>query len=176
MKQLIYLLFVCCSFLLSYSAKGQTAAADNKISETVTFSEPPKGDNIYGVFEGRTPCFEIGKQLGTELRRDCHHLKWQVIFFRDPVTKKPTTYSFGSEMFDRRPLKGNWKIIKGTPSDPEAILFALEYGHQGKSLYILKGDDNVLFILDENREFRTGNEHYSYTLNRVKKVRQVAKP
>lgn len=37
-------------------------------------------------------------------------------------------------------------------------------------LYLLKGDDNVLFILDENKELRVGNEDFSYTLNRVELV------
>ena len=176
MKQLIYILFVCYNFFLIYSATGQTAAADNKISESITFNEPPKGPGIYGVFEGRTPCFEIGKQLGAELPRDCEHLKWQVILFRDTATKRPTNYSLGTEMFDRNPLKGKWRIIRGTPTDREAIVYALDYGQQDKSLYLLKGDDNVLFILNENREFRTGNENYSFTLNRVKKVRRLSKP
>jgi len=36
--------------------------------------------------------------------------------------------------------------------------------------YLLKGDDNVLFVLDENKELRVGNIDFSYTLNRVELV------
>ncbi|MBO0948448.1 hypothetical protein [Fibrella forsythiae] len=34
-------------------------------------------------------------------------------------------------------------------------------------VYLLKGDDNVLFILDQTRGFRVGTADLSYTLNRV---------
>lgn len=176
MKKHTYALFLCFCFLGIQNIQGQTAAADNKISESITFSEPPKGLAIYGVFEGRTPCVEICKQLGAELPRDCEKLKWQLILFRDSLTHQPTTYSLGTELFDRKALKGKWQMTKGTPTDPRAIIYVLNYGKQGQSIYLLKGDDNVLFILDKNRRFQTGNEHYSYTLNRVKKVRQLSKP
>jgi hypothetical protein len=35
---------------------------------------------------------------------------------------------------------------------------------------LYKGDENVLFILDEKREFLAGDQDFSYTLNRVHKV------
>ncbi len=31
----------------------------------------------------------------------------------------------------------------------------------------MKGDDNVLFVLDQSRQFRVGGAYLSYTLNRV---------
>ena len=170
MKSFI-ILSVCLGLLLTHRVKGQTAAADNKVSESITFSEPLKGRDIYGIFEGRTPCMEFSRQLKSGLPSDCDHLKWQVIFFRDTVTLKPTTYLLTTEMFGRRPLKGTWKIGKGTRTDPAAIVYVLDYGVPGESLYLLKGDENVLFILDENRDFRTGDPDFSYTLNRVHKVR-----
>jgi len=46
----------------------------------------------------------------------------------------------------------------------------LETGRPGAYFYLLKGDENVLFILDENKAFRNGNEDFSYTLNRVELV------
>ena len=174
MKQIIFILFACFGFLLSNNAEGQTAATDNKISESITFREMPKGRAVYGIFEGRTPCFEISRQLGANLPSDCDHLKWQVIFFRDTLTLKPTTYILTTEMFERRPLKGKWKIIKGTKADPAATEYVLQTNLPGKSIYLLKGDENVLFILDENHKFHTGDQNFSYTLNRVNKVRRLS--
>lgn len=174
MKKIVLMLLSCFGFLLTFSAKGQTAAADNKVSESITFSQPPKGLGIYGIFEGRTPCFEINRQLGANLPADCDHLKWQVIFYRDTVTREPTNFVLTTEMFDRKPLKGKWNITKGIKNNPTAIVYALETGIPGKPLYLLKGDENVLFILDANRELLTGDLNWSYTLNRVKKVRHLS--
>ncbi|HMH33129.1 MAG TPA: hypothetical protein VK543_08875 [Puia sp.] len=41
---------------------------------------------------------------------------------------------------------------------------------QGAYFYFLKGDENVLFVLDEKKQLRVGNEDFSYTLNRVELV------
>jgi len=56
--------------------------------------------------------------------------------------------------------------------NPAAVVYELTYDLPGKSLYLEKGDENVLFILDDNRAFRTGDQYYSYTLNRVRLVRR----
>jgi len=170
MKQIIYIMSACIGLLLTNNIKGQTAAADNKVSGSITFSEPPAGRALYGIFEGRSPCTEISRQLGSEMPPGCDHLKWQVVFFRDTVTMKPTTFILTTEMFERRPLKGKWRITRGTKTDPAAVVYALDYGPPGKTVYLLKGNENVLFILDENLEFLTGDRNFSYTLNRVHKV------
>jgi hypothetical protein len=172
MKRLIYILSACFGLLLTHSANAQTAAADNKVSESITFNGVPKGPGVYGIFEGRTPCTGVVRQFGSEMPSGCDHLKWRIIFFRDTVTGKPTTYIMTTEMFGRRPVKGKWRIARGTRADPAAIVFALDYG-PGKSFYLEKGDENVLFILDENLEYRTGDPDFSYTLNRVHPVRRL---
>jgi hypothetical protein len=46
----------------------------------------------------------------------------------------------------------------------------LDLGKPAAYFYLLKGDDNVLFILDENKEFRTGNDEFSYILNKVELI------
>lgn len=169
MKQFIYILL---AFSLTHPVKGQTAAKDNKVSESITFSDPPRGRDIYGIFEGRTPC-DISRQLGAGVVPGCDLLKWQIIFFMDTVTMKPTTYILTTGLFERRPLKGTWKITHGMEGNSSAVVYALDYGQPAKVLYLLKGDENVLFILDEHLAFRTGNLDVSYTLNRVRKVRRI---
>lgn len=169
MKPLIFILSACLSWSLIQSARGQTAAADNKVSESVTFREMPKGPAVYGIFEGRSPCW-ISRRMNADMAGDCDHLKWQLILFRNIVTLKPATFLLTTEMFDGKPLKGKWAIIRGTKNDPKAVVFALNYGQPGQVLYLYKGDENVLFILDEKRELLTGDQDFSYTLNRVRKV------
>lgn len=168
MKQIAHILSAC--LLLACSADAQTAAKDNIVQESITFSEPPGRRDIYGVFEGRTPA-GISRQLGG-IRSGSDLLKWQVIFYRDTLTGQPTVYTLTTELFDRRPLKGAWKVVRGMQGDPAAVVYALTYGAPAKVLYLLKGDENVLFILDESRGFLVGNRDLSYTLNRVHKVRR----
>lgn len=158
------------SCLLSHTAIAQTAAADNKVSGSVTFTKKPKSLGVYGIFEGRSPCRQISLQLGANLPADCDHLKWQLTLFRDSITFKPTTYLLTTEMFGGRPLQGVWRIVRGKMPSPTAIVYVLETGLNGKLLYLLKGDDNVLFILDEKFRLMTGDRDFSYTLNRVNKV------
>lgn len=163
--------------LLMFNAQlnAQTAAKDNIISESITFKDPPTGADIYGIFEGRTPCSPISKQLGATVAPDCDHLKWQVILYRDTLTLAPTAFTLTTELFDRRPLKGKWEIAEDKENTAGTLL-VLYYSPNRKPLYLLKGDDNVLFILNDNRQMLTGNEDFSYTLNRVKKVRRLSNP
>ena len=72
--------------------------------------------------------------------------------------------------YRQKVLEGKWAIVKGIKSNSNAEVYELELSTPGSYLYLLKGDDNVLFILDENKEFRVGNEDFSYTLNRVELV------
>ena len=61
---------------------------------------------------------------------------------------------------------GKWRIVRGTPTDALATVFELELD-ANTYLFLLKGDDNVLFILDRNKNFLTGNAKFSYTMNRA---------
>lgn len=168
MKKIIYILPLCLLFFIR--ANAQTAAADNKIQESITFSEPPRGPGIYGIFEGRSPCYPISRMMGATMPADCDHLKWQLILFQDSVTKKPTTFILRTEMFDRRPLTGKWIVKNSLQNSLFPTLIELDWGQPGKTLCLMKGSENVLFIVDEHLDFMNGDQYWSYTLNRVKKV------
>jgi len=47
----------------------------------------------------------------------------------------------------------------------------LDFDKPAESFTLMKGDDNVLFILDQHNQFRVGDMNFSYTLNRVKLVK-----
>lgn len=170
--------FCCLSANLS---TAQTAAADNKLSQTVTFRPIPKGPAVLGVFEGRPPCHEVAKQLKVSIPADCQKLKWDLVLYRDPQTLQPTTYTLslvgGGDVvkladggsYQEKLLRGKWTITRGIKSNPAAEVYGLETS-PGAYMYLLKGNENVLFVLDEHREFRVGNEDFSYTLNRVELV------
>ncbi len=89
--------------------------------------------------------------------------------YRDPVTFKPTTYKLNRVVNRRNIIEGTWTIVKGTAADPNALVYLLDPGKPGYTLYLMKGDDNVLFFLDKQRNLLVGDSLFSYTLNRQKK-------
>ena len=180
MKYILVALVMALSLFVNF-LKAQTAAVDNKLSQTITSRPIPKGRSVLGVFEGRPPCRGIAKQLSIATDADCAKLKCILIFYRDPVSFQPTKYTLsisgGGDVvnqeggsYRQKVLKGKWAIAKGIKSNPDAEVYRLDLGKPAAYFYLLKGDDNVLFILDENKEFRTGNDEFSYTLNKVELI------
>lgn len=129
----------------------------------------PKGAQVYGYFEGRTPCQTISRQLGVEKSDECHKVKWSLILFRDPATGAPTTYALGGLAWRNPPKTGRWSLEKGTPEHPNADVIVLASDNSTNFLSFQKADDNVLFFLDHNRRLLVGDEHFGFTLNRAEK-------
>ncbi|HMH23595.1 MAG TPA: hypothetical protein VK563_17535 [Puia sp.] len=163
------------------AAANRRAAAGGKPAESIALDEVPRGLALDAVFEGRSPCFVPGRPLSSGvpgrqpdpgLPAGCDHLKWRIIFFRDAATLKPATCILVSDLFGYKLQNAKWKIVRGTRADPAAVVYVLNWGQPDKSIYLLKGDENVLFFLDEGPGFRVGNQDFSYTLNRVKLVRE----
>jgi hypothetical protein len=100
--------------------------------------------------------------LNIDLTAACIKRKWGLILYQDSITHQPTTYKLDGL---GKKKEGRWHIVQGT--DPSAIVYRLDLNEPGSSLFLLKGDDNVLFMLDKNKNFLVGNASFSYTLNRV---------
>jgi hypothetical protein len=176
----VILFTLACSLGYSF-LNAQTAVQDNKVTQAITYRPIPSGKKLVAVFEGRPPCSGLKKQLNLEVDADCVKLKWELILFHDSITLQPTTFTLnvvgaGDVMKDQANpyrlsrLNGKWSIIKGAPSNAKAVIFKLEGSNPGFCIYLLKGDDSVLFVLDEKKNFIPGNEDFSYTLNRVELV------
>jgi hypothetical protein len=182
MMKNILIVFVTAFFSLFVTiSNAQTAAADNKLSQTITFHPIPKGPSVFGVFEGRFPCPDVARQLKISIDANCAKLKCDLTLYQDSVTFQPTKFALtivgGGDVVNQdggsyrlKLLEGKWAIVKGMKSNPDAEVYQLDFGKLGAYLYLLKGDENVLFILDENKEFRVGNVDFSFTLNRVELV------
>lgn len=181
MKYILILMVTAFCSLSGNISTAQTAAVDNKPSKTITFRPIPKGPSVSGIFEGRPPCHGVAKQLKLSTPADCVKLKWNLVLYQDSMTMQPTTFALiiagvGDEIkqadgnsYRLKLIKGKWAISKGIQSNAAAEIIGLEFS-PGAYLYLLKGNENVLFVLDENKEFRVGNEDFSYTLNRVELV------
>lgn len=120
------------------------------------------------VYAGRTPCTAIAKELDLPANAECFKLKWLLTLYRDPQTFRPTRYQLKRTLHRQSVIEGPWTIVKGASADPNAIVYLLDPGKPGYTLYLMKGDDHVLFFLDKERNLLVGNTLFSYTLNRKK--------
>jgi hypothetical protein len=164
MKNMLTPCFIYFSILLT-GAKAQIISTSNQPSQIYSGSRIAASASVYGVFVGRTPCQEFMRDLNLEVRPECTKRKMAVILYQDSVTHEPTVYE--TRGMAKLTGKGKWHIVRGTPTDNQAIVFKLDLS-SGTFLFILKGDDNVLFILDKNKNFLIGNADFSYTLNRAR--------
>lgn len=138
-------------------------------TEKILISSAISGDKpLQQVFDGRTPCQEIaGDHPEMNASQSCFKLKWRLILKWDSVNYLPATYTL-RKVVDNEPrdVSGKWTIKKGTRTNPNAIIYQLEPDKPGESISFLVGDDNILFFLNQNNELYTGNENFSFTLNR----------
>jgi hypothetical protein len=134
--------------------------------EPRTISPVSKGQDVFGVFEGRTPCHGIARELAAAVRPGCWKLKWRVTLFQDPRSHEPTTYKVEGTLYGSNARQGQWRTTRGTADDPKAMVYELLPGAQHRRILLLSGDDNVLFFLDQNRRPLIGTEQNTYTLDR----------
>jgi hypothetical protein len=157
MKSIVSFFLICFCVFISSSFTQINSEQDSNATTSKTSSA------VYGVFVGRTPCQEFLKEFNLEERAACTKRKMGVILYEDAVTHTPTVYETWG--MDKLTGKGKWHISQGTSTDPQAVVFKLDLGVD-TFMYLLKGDENVLFILDKNKNFLIGNADHSYTLNR----------
>lgn len=150
--------------LLGVLALGQAQGtrSTNVPSKTTSRTPVASGLSVVGVFDGRFPCAEIYQDWKLPPRPECVKMKWSLTLYQDPKTHEPTIYGL-----NRTGREGKWAIVRGTSTDPDAVVYQLDSDKPEISIYLLKGDDNVLFVLDQSRQFRIGGPYLSYTLNRV---------
>ena len=125
------------------------------------------------IFDGRTPCREFAKEYNLSIADGCFKMKWSLTLNRDPKTFLPTTYQINRTNSRGNLIQGKWTVIKGTSSNSGLVIYQLDPDKPEKSLSFLAGDKNVLFFLTRTRELFTGNEEFSFTLNRRKKVENL---
>jgi hypothetical protein len=158
------------SYTLSRRDAGETkiaaslAAADS--------GDPPRttsratGPSVSGIFDGRTPCQGIARELSIAARPGCSKAKWRLTLFHDPKTHEPTTYRLEGTLYRSQPREGSWRITEGIPGLPGSEVYELAPVNGESQVLLLKGDDRVLFLLGRDRRPLTGNAANAYTLDR----------
>jgi hypothetical protein len=107
------------------------------------------------IFEGRTPCKVPGViPEGTQ----CYKLKWRITFYTNKEYK-----ILGTAWRKENGQPGHWSITTGKNG---RIIYELSDAKGNKILYLLKADENILLFTDAHGNLLTGDEDFSYTLNR----------
>jgi hypothetical protein len=135
-------------------------------------------------FEATTPCNEtVKKILGIPSDFSCEMIRWGLTLYHDPKKNTPATFSLnctyglakqGTRGFKEGAktieLKGKCSAGKGIPGNAKAIIYNLTGDNSGIVLSFLKPDENLLHLLNEDKELVVGGAGWSYTLNRTDPV------
>ncbi len=128
-------------------------------------TELAAGPDVFGVFEGRSPCQRIADQLGVPVEPQCGKAKWRLTLLRQG-DGTPGRYKVEGSLQLAGPREGSWSVLRGIPEDPDAVVYRLAPSTSASALLLLVGDENVLFFLDERLRPLVGSAQFSYVLNR----------
>jgi hypothetical protein len=158
---------------------NRNEVSEPRVDATLALSQPnlnydlsplSSGSQVYGIFHGRTPYHGIARELAVAADPASTKLKWMVTLYHNKDTHEPTTYKVEGSLFRSGARTGKWSIIRGAAHDADAIVYRLEHDTQPPILFF-RGDDNVLFFLDQKMEPLVGNAEFSYTLDRRRQIR-----
>jgi hypothetical protein len=166
MKNLCILLIITASLGIQKTF-AQQLIAKNVPSKTTSRYAVAEGPEVWGVFDGRVACQPMAAVLKTEVAANCEKLKWSFTFFQDPQTHQPTRYFLRGSLYRNNGREGTWKLIKGTADDAQAWVIQLDADKPEQSVFLQKGNENVLFFLDRDKNLMVGGDYLSYTFNRV---------
>jgi hypothetical protein len=156
------------SYTLSHANQAEKPASPSMAPDmSYTISPRATGQSVFGIFEGRTPCNGIARELGMPSITGCLKVKWRVTLLQNPATAEPTSYKIESSLHRAQARQGSWRILReGAPASGAAV-YQLDGTSAEGPLLLLKGDENVLFFLNRQRQLLVGTVDFGYTLNRV---------
>ena len=151
------------------------------VANSCSQKKDPENRSVFGSFVASTPCTEGTKPLpGIPGNADCELIKWNLTLYQDHSNKTPTTYTLhcvyglpkqGTTGFigggTKLELLGNWTIVKGMASNPNAEVYRLTDNKTNKTISFLKLNDNLLHLLDSAQHLMIGSAAWSYTLNKT---------
>jgi hypothetical protein len=154
------------SYTLNRSSAAEKAVPPSAVAgaPSVSYKLSPlsSGPTVFGIFEGRTPATGIARELKIDPGWDRMKVKWRVTLYQDAETKAPTTYKVENSFLRDKRREGTWSIERRDG----AVVHHLAATKTEGDLYLRKGDDNVLFFLNQDRKPLVGHVDFSYTLNR----------
>ena len=136
---------------------------------------------IWGHFVASIPCSTGSRPLpGIPLSQDCELIQLDLKLLQDQVKKTPVGfilhYRFGMALNNThglvgggnvREMKGTWTIASGGSANPRSIIFRLADSATGSIISLMKLNDDLLHLLDNQGHLMIGTAAWSYTLNKV---------
>lgn len=145
-----------------------TATSSFQLADVNSLSSGATPSSVLGRFVGRSPCVQVARELKIPIGADCSKAKWDLTLYQDSKAPGQNTYELRGTFYRDRIRRGTWTILRGDRVNPSAIVYQLNADASYGPLLFLKGDDNILFFLDGDRNLMIGNGDFSYTLNRAK--------
>ena len=130
-----------------------------------TGSPRETGPQVFGIFEGRSPCAGLTRESKLADADGIVRVKWRVTLLKDPGTNQPTTYKVENSLNRARAWTGAWRILRGARGFPDASVYQLDAGTSHGPILLLRVDDLLMF-LDQQRQPLPGTADFSYTLTR----------
>lgn len=140
----------------SYTLNNRSPAASNQYFYTTSNK---KNEQVM-VFEGRTPCEPLSKQIGRGSAQ-CYKLKWLLVLHTD-ANGKPTHYQAKGTALKEG--KGNWDIITGKDG---RTIYRLDPEKKDQATHLLTADNTILLFTSPEGSPLVGNEDFSFTLSRT---------
>lgn len=138
-------------------------------------------DLVAAEFVGTTPCDTLPRQFvgGMAVTAPCHCITWELTLLTNLNAKLPNTFkllaNYGLpgrndpnqlEEGPRVEQQGTWKILKGTTTNPEAVVYQLRIEKHGQTLSAVKLGENLLHFLNPDKSLMVGNPGWNYTLSK----------
>jgi len=114
------------------------------------------------VFEGRTPCGVPGV---IPAGKECYKLKWRLALYSAGNNEAPRYWLWGTLTYKEGGKRGTWKM---STTSKNHTLYSLNDSTGKPFIYLLKADENILLFTDADGKPLTGDEDFSYTLNKMK--------
>ena len=116
------------------------------------------------TFSGRTPCEPVNTEYNMALGESCLKIKWLLRMYIDPVTRRPTSFNLMRTGHRSSIIEGTWHIENGTA--PGIIICRLNQRKPHEPMLFWIADGNVMYFLDKSMNIMTGDENFSFVLNR----------
>ena len=146
---------------------------ENLVAHEIPSTGIISATDTVAVFVGRTPCNESLRKLHNITADGCNLIKCKLILLQDKKTQSPSNFViqtiYVGKGDNRYSMSGKWKIMKGTPADPNAIIYQLlpDSPQPGNEILLVKAGDDLLFFINRDSQLLVGNDYCSYTLNRT---------
>lgn len=152
----------------SYSLNRKEPLEYSHKIRTLAYDELPHRNVQQLVFDGRTPCQEFAAEHPElHANQSCFKLKWKLTLNWDPETHLPSSYEIrGVVNNELAEMNGTWAILRGTDTNPDALVYQLNPGEPEQSISLLVADENILYFLNKELEPFIGNENFSFALNK----------